>query len=107
MHPKRIHNYVGWMIGASYRNYMTPLYLSKPTVGNFGLLFTRKKSSKKLLLARRRAYEESKILILIIDDATTSCTGRNPIENMVFFTPHGKICSFVKNGQGYEGQDKY
>jgi len=44
------------------------LYLNKPTVGCFGLLFIRQNKSSKLLTARRRAYEEAKVLILIIDD---------------------------------------
>lgn len=44
------------------------LYLSKPTVGHFGLLFIRHTPSPQLLAARRRAYEESRILILILSD---------------------------------------
>ncbi|MCD7032871.1 hypothetical protein LRR81_01425 [Metabacillus sp. GX 13764] len=44
------------------------IYLSKPTIGRFGLLFLRKKPSKKLLEARKRAYEEGNILILLLDD---------------------------------------
>lgn len=46
------------------------LYLSKPTVGRFGLLFVRDKPKKQLLEARKRAYEEHRILILILDDET-------------------------------------
>lgn len=46
------------------------IYLSRPTVGRFGMLFLRKKPSKKLLEARKRAYEESNILILLLDDET-------------------------------------
>jgi len=44
------------------------LYLNKPTVGRFGLLFIRHTPSPQLLVARRRAYEESRILILILND---------------------------------------
>lgn len=44
------------------------IYLSKPTVGKFGLLFLRDKPTKALLQAQRDAYEQSKILILIFDD---------------------------------------
>ncbi|GED59503.1 hypothetical protein ABER61_15485 [Brevibacillus formosus] len=44
------------------------MYLLKPTIGRFGLLFLRNKPTKRLLQARKRIYEESKILILIIDD---------------------------------------
>ena len=44
------------------------IYLSKKTIGKFGLLFIRRSPSKSLLLAQKLAYEESDILILIIDD---------------------------------------
>jgi len=44
------------------------IYLSKKTIGRFGLLFIRNKPSKSLLIARKMAYEESGILILIVDD---------------------------------------
>ena len=44
------------------------LYLAKPTVGRFGLLFVRKAPSKQLLAARKRAYEESQVLILLLND---------------------------------------
>jgi hypothetical protein len=44
------------------------IYLSKPTIGKFGLLFTRKIPSKSLIQARRDAYEQEKMLILILDD---------------------------------------
>jgi len=45
------------------------IYLSKPTIGRFGLLFIRRPPSKSLLQAQRNAYEQSRILILPIDDA--------------------------------------
>jgi hypothetical protein len=61
-----------------FKNYLTQaskdqlnqlrLYLSRPTIGRFVLLFIRKPPSRQLLEARRRAYEEHKILILILDD---------------------------------------
>lgn len=44
------------------------IYLSKPTIGRFGLLFVRKSPSKALLQAQRDAYEQSRIMILILDD---------------------------------------
>lgn len=44
------------------------IYLSKPTIGRFGLLFVRKLPGKGLLQAQRDAYEQSNILILILDD---------------------------------------
>jgi hypothetical protein len=44
------------------------IYLSKKTIGKFGLLFIRNQPSKSLLISRKLAYEESGILILIIDD---------------------------------------
>jgi hypothetical protein len=43
------------------------IYLSKPTVGKFGLLFVRTPPAKPLLQAQRDAYEQSRILILILD----------------------------------------
>jgi len=65
-------------IVCEFKNYFTKtsksqlnqlrLYLSKPTVGRFGLLFIRHDPSPQLLVARRRAYEESHILILILND---------------------------------------
>lgn len=65
-------------IVCEFKNYFTKtskaqlnqlrLYLSKPTVGRFGLLFVRHTPSPQLLAARRRAYEESRILILILSD---------------------------------------
>lgn len=44
------------------------IYLSKKTIGKFGLLFIRNEAPKSLLISRKLAYEESGILILIIDD---------------------------------------
>ncbi len=44
------------------------IYLSKPTIGKFGLLITRNKCSKSLIQAQRDAYEQSGILVLVIDD---------------------------------------
>jgi hypothetical protein len=44
------------------------VYLSKRTVGRFGLLFVRTPPSKALLRAQRDAYEESGIFIVILDD---------------------------------------
>jgi len=44
------------------------VYLSKKTIGRFGILFIRQKPTTSLLLARKLAYEESGILILLIDD---------------------------------------
>lgn len=44
------------------------IYLSKKTIGKFGLLFIRNEPPKSLLISRKLAYEESGILILIIDD---------------------------------------
>jgi len=68
----------GRHIICEFKNYFTKtsksqlnqlrLYLSKPTVGRFGLLFIRHTPSPQLLAARRRAYEESRILILILSD---------------------------------------
>lgn len=65
-------------IVCEFKNYFTKtskaqlnqlrIYLSKPTVGRFGLLFVRHTPSLHLLAARRRAYEESRILILILSD---------------------------------------
>ena len=65
-------------IVCEFKNYFTKtskvqlnqlrLYLSKPTVGRFGLLFIRHTPSPQLLVARCRAYEESHILILILSD---------------------------------------
>ncbi|MDC7783913.1 restriction endonuclease [Priestia megaterium] len=61
-----------------FKNYKEPikkdqlnqlrLYLSRPTIGRFGILINRFEFSKELLNARRRAFEESKILILLLDD---------------------------------------
>jgi hypothetical protein len=44
------------------------IYLSKPTIGRFGLLFVRHSPAKSLLQAQKDAYEQERILILIIDD---------------------------------------
>jgi len=44
------------------------VYLSKRTIGRFGLLFVRKVPGEGLLQAQRDAYEQSNILILIFDD---------------------------------------
>ncbi|MDX6403759.1 MAG: hypothetical protein QOH70_1214 [Blastocatellia bacterium] len=44
------------------------IYLSKPTIGRFGLLFVRDSPSKSLIQAQRDAYEQSKIMIIILDD---------------------------------------
>jgi hypothetical protein len=44
------------------------IYLSKPTIGRFGILVTRTPPGQSLLQAQRNAFEQSRILILIIDD---------------------------------------
>jgi hypothetical protein len=44
------------------------IYLSRPTIGRFGLLFLRDGLSKSLTQAQRNAYEQSRILILVIND---------------------------------------
>jgi hypothetical protein len=44
------------------------IYLSKPTIGRFGMLLTRKSPGRAVLQARRDAYEQGRVLILIIDD---------------------------------------
>ncbi len=44
------------------------IYLSKPTIGRFGLLFVRTSPSKALMQAQRDAYEQSRVMILIFDD---------------------------------------
>jgi hypothetical protein len=44
------------------------IYLCKPTIGRFGLLFIRKPSNQSLKKAQREAYEQHKTLILILDD---------------------------------------
>lgn len=45
------------------------IYLSKPTIGKFGLLFVRENDApSSILKAQRDAYEQSGILILIITD---------------------------------------
>lgn len=44
------------------------IYLSKKTIGKFGLLFIRNFSGQSILKAQKLAYEESGVLILIIDD---------------------------------------
>jgi hypothetical protein len=45
------------------------IYLSKPTIGRFGLMFVRKPPKESLKRAQREAYEQHKILILILDDS--------------------------------------
>lgn len=46
------------------------IYLSKPTIGKFGILVVRENEEKQSLLqAQRDAYEQSGILILIVDDS--------------------------------------
>ncbi len=44
------------------------IYLSKPTIGRFGLMFVRKPSNKSLKKAQRDAYEQDRTLTLILDD---------------------------------------
>jgi len=44
------------------------IYLSKPTIGRFGLLFIRNKATNSLIQAQKDAYEQNRILVLIIDD---------------------------------------
>jgi hypothetical protein len=44
------------------------IYLEKPSVGRFGLLFARQTTGKSLKRAQRDAYEQAKILILILND---------------------------------------
>lgn len=44
------------------------LYLSKPTVGRFGLLFTRYGADAGFVAAQRHAYEQQRILVLLITD---------------------------------------
>jgi hypothetical protein len=44
------------------------IYLSRPTIGRFGLLFHRGRLGSGAIRARREAYEQSKILVLFIDD---------------------------------------
>ena len=44
------------------------IYLSKPTIGKFGILFIRNTPSNSLFQAQRDAYEQAGILILLIDD---------------------------------------
>lgn len=46
------------------------LYLSKPTVGRFGLLFTRNGCDRGFAAAQRNAYEQQRILVLLITDST-------------------------------------
>lgn len=48
------------------------IYLAKPTIGRFGLLFCRRGAEKSALIAQRAAYEQDKILILIISDLLLS-----------------------------------
>lgn len=44
------------------------IYLDKPTIGRFGLLFCRHGANKSATIAQRAAYEQAKILILIVSD---------------------------------------
>lgn len=44
------------------------IYLSKPTIGRFGLLFVRNEPSDVLKKAQRQAYEQSRIMVLILND---------------------------------------
>lgn len=44
------------------------IYLLRPTIGRFGLLFVRKGSSESLQQAQRNAYEQTQVLILVIND---------------------------------------
>jgi hypothetical protein len=44
------------------------IYLSKRTVGRFGLLFVRQPAGASLRKAQRDAYEQSGILVLVLDD---------------------------------------
>lgn len=44
------------------------IYLRKPTIGRFGLLFIRKPLNKSLKIAQREAYEQDRTLILVLDD---------------------------------------
>jgi hypothetical protein len=44
------------------------IYLSKKTIGRFGMLLVRKLSNQSISKAQKLAYEESNILILVIDD---------------------------------------
>jgi hypothetical protein len=44
------------------------IYLSRPTIGRFGLLFARNRVDEGLIQARREAYAESGILVLLITD---------------------------------------
>jgi hypothetical protein len=43
-------------------------YLSKPTIGRFGVLVTRKGASKSAGIAQGEAYSQNRILALILDD---------------------------------------
>jgi hypothetical protein len=45
------------------------IYLSKPTIGRFGLMFHRGDAGASGLQARRNAYEQSRILVLLVTDA--------------------------------------
>lgn len=44
------------------------IYLSKPTIGRFGILLIRSSPGRAVLQARRDAYEQGKVLVLIVDD---------------------------------------
>lgn len=65
------------------------IYLSKPTIGRFGLLFVRKLNSDTILLARRYAFEQSRVLILIVDDDKL-------IDMMVYKSIYGSIDGFLE-----------
>ena len=57
----------GSRIGKNSLNQLR-IYLRKPTIGRFGLLFIRKPSNKSLKKAQREAFEQDRTLILILDD---------------------------------------
>jgi len=46
------------------------VYLDRPSIGRFGLLFHRGAPDKRLLLLRRNAYVDRRQLVLLVDDHT-------------------------------------
>jgi hypothetical protein len=68
------------------------IYLMKPTIGKFGMLFVRSlesKSSNSIRIAQRNAFEQSKILILIFDDEKL-------IEMMLHKSIYGSVDGYIE-----------